>query len=110
MDVLFCCDAQVSRLQIWNWYNVSLVNTENRSTTEFVREWTAVFDIRPLANNWGLENSNLMREQGQVNLKPVLSDFARRKWGVIWRLGNPTEKRRQILTGTGQNQFTKDTV
>ena len=89
--------------------NVSLVNTENRSTTEFVREWTAVFDIRPLANNWGLENSNLMREQGQVNLKPVLSDFARRKWGVIWRLGNPTEKRAQILTGTGQNQFTKDT-
>ena len=50
-----------------------------------------------------------MREQGQVNLKPVLSDFARRKWGVIWRLGNPTEKRAQILTGTGQNQFTKDT-
>ena len=51
-----------------------------------------------------------MREQGQVNLKPVLSDFARRKWGVIWRLGNPTEKRAQILTGTGQNQFTKDTL
>ena len=38
-------------------FNVSLVNTENRSTTEFVREWTAVFDIWLLANNWGLENS-----------------------------------------------------
>ena len=51
-----------------------------------------------------------MREQGQVSLKPVGEDFALRKWGVIWRLRNPTEKRAQILTGTGQNQFTKDTL
>lgn len=91
-------------------YYVSLVNTEKRSTTEFIRQWSAVFDICPLANNWGLENSKLMREQGQVSLKPVGEDFALRKWGVIWRLRNPTEKRAQILTGTGQNQFTKDTL
>ena len=50
-----------------------------------------------------------MREQGQGSLKPVGEDFALRKWGVMWRLRNPTEKAAQILSGTGQNQFTTDT-
>ena len=75
---------------------VSLVNTEKRSTTEFVREWSAVFDIRPLANNWGLENSKLMWERRQVSLKPVGEDFALRKWGVIWQLRNRIDKQAQI--------------